>query len=245
MRRKILAGVITGVLFIGVTWGSSLATILTMQNFEDGNLTGWTAGGRQIAGSTNEWGVSEYAGSEMAYLYHRGFTELNLWKPFSYQPDMMISFDAVFSIDGDTSPTPSSSSQWDSYNVFHDIGFRDEDENLLGRTRYVAETTTWMTDVQDFAKLFYPNGLQHYEYDITALASDLSIDSNTINEIFLSFGGYSPIAEGPFYEDWHTMEVRFDNVSTSLSSPEPVPEPSTILLLSAGIAGFALWRLRR
>ncbi len=185
----------------------------TMQDFEDGTLAGWTAGGRQSGGSTNLWGVSEYAGSQMAYLYHRGFTELTLSKSFSYSPDMTLSFDAEFSIDGNTSPTPSGSSEFTSYNVWYSIGFRDIDGNDLGSISYPAETSYWLsnswTSQNKNVSILYPNGLQHYEYDnISALASKLDINLDTIDTIVLGFGAYSPI----YNSLW--MIVRFDNVGT-------------------------------
>jgi len=193
---------------------------LTMQDFENGTLAGWTAGGRQSGDSTNEWGISKYAGSQMAYLYHRGFSELTLLKFFSYSPDMTLSFDAEFSIDGDTSPTPSGSSEWTSYNVWYSIGFRDINGNVLGGISYPAETSYWLsntwTSQNKNVSTLYPNGLQHYEYDISALASELDINLDAIDTIDLLFGAYSPIAPSTwwYYDDSHEMIVRFDNVGT-------------------------------
>jgi hypothetical protein len=219
------------------------ASYLELQDFEDGTLDGWVAGGRQITGGIdNSWGVSEYAGSQMGYLYHRDFTELTLSKSFSYLADRILSFDAVFIIDGDTSPTPSGGSKYNSYNVMYQLGLLDIDGRLLGAQRYVAETSYWYTNYYNQSgvidSVFLPNGLQHYEYDISDFASGLGVDTNAIDAVTLAFIGYSPIYNS------HTMIVRFDNVGIS-SSASVVPLPSTAILFGSGLVGFLTFNRRR
>jgi len=221
-----------------------------IQDFESGNLDGWIVSGRQTGGSTNVYGVSEYAGSKMGYLYHRGFSELVLSRSFSYLDDMVLSFDAEFSIDGDTSPTPSGGSEWTSYNVMYDVALLDISGNLLGARRYVAETTYWYTNFHNESgiidSVFFPSGLQHYEYDISSFATGLGVNTSDIGSVYLNFIGYSPIAPSTswFYQDWHTMIIRFDNVAIS-SNGSVISLPSSTLLLGSGLIGLLAFNRRR
>jgi len=95
----------------------------SFQDFENGSLGGWVVGGRQVG--TNSTGVSTYSGSRMAYLSHISFTELILTKHFPYTPGMRISFDAIFSINNNSSPAPSGTSQGSSFNVYYVMNFLD------------------------------------------------------------------------------------------------------------------------
>ena len=222
------------VMFILLAFAFPANTMAAIQTFEDGLLTGWSAGGRRISGSGNSWGVSQYAGSQMAYLHHTSYTELNLSKTFSYSPGMVFSFDALFSVNGDTSPAASgSSAYYDMVNYW--IRFYDSNGNLLGGRYYGAATTSYPynnattnpTPIMEFR----PNGLQHYEHDLDLLASTLGIPMADVDRFRLSFNGYSSWWSGD------DMIVRFDNVGT-------VPEPTAIALVLSGIIG-CLSYLRR
>jgi len=235
MNKKLLAGLAIGVIMLSSINGIVFAN--TFQDFEDGLLTGWSVGGRQ-SGTGNWWGVSDYAGSKMGYLQHRSFTELTLSKSFVFSPNMILSFDAEFSINGDTSPTASGSLNfYDMVNYW--ITLYDVNSNLLKGSYYGAATTTFPYNNNSTYPTpiieFRPNGLQHYEYDITRLASDLGVAIDDVKSFTLVFNGYSSWWSGS------NMIVRFDNISTG----SPVPEPSTLLLFGMGIVGLAGTRLRR
>lgn len=211
----------------------------TFQDFENGLLDGWVVGGRQISGSGNWWGVSSYAGSNMGYLHHRSFTELHLTKSFAYSSGTVLSFDAAFSVNGDLSPSANGGSNYYSM-VEYLLGFYDVSGNLLNGKFYAAATTTYPYTYPHVIPYneFRPNGLQHYEHDMTALASGMGVDINNVNSFSLTFKGYSSWWSG------NDMIIRFDNVATREAAPPPVPEPKTYAMLLAGLGllGFTARR---
>jgi len=178
-------------------------TAVGTQDFEDGLLTGWSVGGRQITGSGNTSGVQNYASSKMAYLTHTSFTELTLSKSFDFSADSYLSFDAEFSINGNTSLRPNGSSNFYSM-VYYGVDFYDALGVSLGNINYATATTNF--PFSNGSELFAPNGLEHYEHDIPLLAATLGLDIENISTFSLRFGGYS---------SWwsnQNMTIRFDNV---------------------------------
>ena len=53
-------------------------------DFEDGDLVGWTIGGRQ--NGTGHVDVVDRHGSKMGHVFHQAFTEITLEKTFSFNP---------------------------------------------------------------------------------------------------------------------------------------------------------------
>ena len=137
---------------------------------------------------------------------------------------MEISFDAVFSINGDTSPSASGSSSFYGM-VNYGFALYDGAGVGLGGVNYAAATTRYPYSRGNVE--FRPNGLQHYQQDIDELAASLGIDCEDVESVRLSFKGYSS------YWGGDNMIVRFDNVTA-------VPEPATAFLLGAGLLGLAV-----
>lgn len=203
----------------------------SMQTFEDGLLTGWVVGGRRD-GVVNEWGVEEHpsgSGNNMAYLKHRGFSELILTSTYDYSPGAVLSFDAEFSIYGDNSPTAAGTSNRYSM-VEYDIRLYDDTGNLLGGRYYAAATSRYPYNTRTEIR---PNGIEHYEHNISTMASDLGISINDVDTFDLRFLGYSSITGQGF------TTVYFDNVSI-----DPVPVPGAVWLLGSGIVGIVSLRKR-
>jgi hypothetical protein len=210
MEKRLFKG-LAAILLMVMWFGSVYAD--TFQDFEDGLLTGWTAEGRQISGSGNWYGVSSYAGSNMGYLRHTSFTDLDLSRTFDYSPGMVLSFDAEFSINGDNSPSASGSSDFYSM-VCYFINLYDADGNNLGEGVWRAAATTRYPYNNGWTE-FLPNGLQHYEHDISSLASSSGVPVNTVKKVRLRFRGYS---------SWWSsddMIVRFDNIRLGIPSTIP------------------------
>ena len=224
-RMFLLTGLFLGVGMLGNA-GTSNAEI---QTFEDGLLTGWVVGGRQISGSGNSWGVSEYAGSQMAYLHHISFTELTLTKTYAFSPGMVLESDAEFSINGDTSPRASGGSAFYSMD-YYTLSLFDINEDLLGSRRYGAATSTYPYTNASVVE-FRPDGLEHYGRDMSLLATELGIDASDVESFALTFGGYSS------WWSSDSMIVRFDNVGF-------VPIPAAVLFMSA-LGGLIVLGRRR
>jgi hypothetical protein len=91
--------------------------------------------------------------------------------------------------------------------VNYQIVLYDSNGVDLGRVSYAAATTRYPYVNRGWTE-FTPNGLQHYEYNIPALASQLNVSPDDIHTILLYFNGYSSWWSG------HNMIVRFDNVRT-------------------------------
>jgi len=166
----------------------------------------------------------------MAYLHQRSFTETMLSKSFAYTPGMVLSFDAEFSINGDTSPSARGNSNF--YSMAEYRIFLQGDTTTLGGTQYAAATTTYPYDHGGKTE-FFPDGLEHYQHDIASLASDLGVAVQDIDNVLLQFRGYS---------SWWSSDdiiVRFDNVCTS-----PVPIPAAAWLLGCGMLGLVGIRRR-
>ena len=85
-----------------------------------------------------------------------------------------------------------------------------------------------------------------FEDVMIVLKSGNTIITEVITEISAYFSGYLLDNEGmPCSGTWDTGDKDISHLTLYARGPAPVPEPSTLLLLGAGITGLAFYRRKK
>lgn len=212
----LVATVATGGI-VGSTSGASIA--VTNPNFETGDLSGWTAVG---AGVANFWFSSFLINQQSPYgdylpfmANDSGLRYIQQQLPDLYQPNTTYTL-TVGSVHRNDIPlnTPS------------DFGVRFK--NTGGLT---LEDTTWLTS--GYAK---SSVWQDMTVTFTTPAADGPIGTPIVIEMFQDNNGYD--GTNATYTQWLVDGVRLTAESVA------IPEPSSMLLLIAGLAGCMVFRRR-
>lgn len=229
MRQRI-QGLMGAILLVGACTMSQAALI---DDFESGNLDSWTIGGRQLGTHTANV-VNCGTGSLCGHLYQsNSFTEINMYQEFSFNSSDTYNFDLYVDVNSTQPP---------AYNYYGMAGvnfrFFDADENSLGSVWYLASTTNypsvnWVNSTRS-VNVISENVWHSFELDASDLLSQITIDETQVVSTRMLFNTYSSTWPWPYV----SAELYVDNISTSSS----VPEPTSIFLFAAGLAGLGMVR---
>lgn len=223
---------VTIVMFMMVCSGFSHAALI--DDFESGNLDGWTIGGRQLGTHTANV-VSCGTGTSCGHLYQsNSFTEINMYQDFSFNLDDTYNFDLYVDVNSTQPP---------AYNYYGmsgvSFGFLDAANNSLGSVWYLASTTNypsinWVNSTRS-VNVISENVWHKFELDASSLLSQISIDETQVASTRMLFQTYSSTWPSPRV----SAELYVDNINTS-----SVPVPGSILLMFSGLLGMCAFRSR-
>ncbi len=205
------------------------ATTVFLDNFEDGNTSGWLESATGSGGST---GVESHNGSQMAFVRQAGSSSLrSLSYDFNYLASETLSFDmhavAVSTVSGTRTLQASSGVTVSFLNIFN---------VSLGSASLVNATNP--ASLASNASLI--DGAQH---NYTALLSDYVAlaglgAADPISKISLTYFATSEYSFGGNVvpNQTSTATVWFDNVS--VGDVSAVPIPAAVWLFGSGLLGL-------
>lgn len=193
------------------------------EDFEDGDLNGWDFGGRELT-VNDRVDIVDHRGSNMAMVFHDGWSETYLKKTVDYNAKLNFSFDLETSLYPEA-PFSNNSFAHAGY-VFH---FLNENDTEIGRVYYASINSTfrypsWNTDTN--STNFMDLSFRRHSLGVQDVLSKIVIDESKIAKVNLYFNAYCS-------SDSYNMHsiVWVDNI-------EIVPEPATLLLF--GLGGFMM-----
>ncbi len=222
---------ITFLLILAFFLTQAKGSIIFMDDFESGSLKKWTIDGRQ-QGVSNISEIISRHGSQMAHLYHKGFSEIIMEKVFDYDQNLRFIFDMEARA---IAVNPVTIADYAIAGV--GFYFRNALGENLGVVRYINASSSWPFDEYNpHANVHYFSiaddaGLVSYELSAQSLLSNIEVDLGSIASVSLEFIAYT---SGLYYnENRNNMHanVWVDNV-------EVVPEPAALSLLGIGALGL-------
>lgn len=211
--------------------GPALATTTIFQDdFEDGNLDGWTVTGRRINGTWHAE-VIDYSAtsSKVAWLYKKGFSEVVLQKEFKFNRTILFEWDMANALSrGDARSSAA-------------VQFLDASGTVLGYTTYIMTGHSPYLNASD---TYYPlrvtdGTMSSYALGVQEALDYLNIEEAAITSVMLDYRAYSRW-NGPHYH-----QLWLDNVRVTGELYGAVPEPATMLAGLAGLAGVGRYVRRR
>ncbi len=225
-------------IWIVVVGGMAVANFASAEifvdDFESGNLDNWVISYGQYGTSIAE--VISLGGSQVAHLFHSGFTRTTLYRDFGY--DLTDSYQFDLKVDVSSTPPPA-----DNYYGYSYLGFQflDSSGTRLGEVCYGAATTDYPYDTWDAlnpqfsANAIPENVMNHYEIDMADIVSQITIDQTQIDSVRLIMDTYSSTAPSPYV----TAQLWADNIQLN---PPAIPVPGALILgiLGLSVAGIRL-----
>ena len=236
MKKKFLAGLTTGLFLFGIVAVAN-ATSFT-DDFNDGNLDGWTA-------KIGSWSVG--TGNDLS---NSGSVYGVIWKDNSFGVYQKIKVDAFFDFSGSQDDKIAhlrlrTNKHIGATQPFWDTGYlADFQKNKI------SIYNTYMNGNPEIASLvfsdtpFISNGWYELAFSVEGTGANTHfstwvngkqyIDQTYNNSITALDSGYIGLGR----------KIHYDNAQ-GYSSLTPVPEPSTMLLFSAGFSGLIGLNFRR
>jgi hypothetical protein len=226
MKKKLLNGLATFFLVIGIVGGANAATVF-VDDFEDGNAAGWL----ETFSGSGSTGVELHNSSLMAFAKHSASGSHSLSHDFSYDPTYTLSFD-MHATANRTSVTGTPAEAKSGVIV----SFLNTFNSQLGSAGLIYATNSSLLGANDSA-------IDNSQHNYSALMGDYAAlaglgATDPISTISLNFFAYGQT-------QWTTSSaaVWFDNVKANDTSAVPVP--SAVWLLGSGLIGLADMKRRK
>jgi hypothetical protein len=142
---------------------------------------------------------------------------------------------------------------WDTgYNNLRGVAWADSsDANSLARIAIKAVDTTATVTLQSFDLGAYPNSTRATTLNVYAIGggAPLYTFAGSVGNGSVSANSFTPNISvvGGLWLEWadSAYNVGIDNIQYTVSAVTPVPEPETVMMMLAGLAGLSLVVRRR
>jgi len=217
------------ILVVMVSMAVDINASLVYDDFEDGDLVGWTpASGGGGGGST---GVEAHSNSQMGFVKHNGIGWHNLSSEFDYDSECVLSFymhAVAVKVDG--------GGGWKHASCGVKVSLLNQWNSELGSFTLINATdSSWLVS----GDVLIDGSMHHYSATMADYASQAGLsESDSISKINLEFftnaDQWHPSYQSGWYDSYATVWI--DNVNIT-------PEPATLSLLALGV--LALLRNRK
>jgi hypothetical protein len=148
---------------------------------------------------------------------------------------------------------PTSLQWWNTgYNNLYGVAYAGiSDSNSLARIAIKAVDTTATVTLQSFDLGGYPNSTRSTTVNVYAIGggAPLYTFAGSVGNGAISANSFTPNISvvGGLWLEWadSAYNVGIDNIQYTVSAVTPVPEPETVVLMLAGLAGLSLLVRRR
>ncbi len=102
----------------------------------------------------------------------------------------------------------------------------------------------WWGSVDGYNAIFFNNGSQVASYGGSDVAPPANGDQgNHLTNLYVNFLDLPSFNQVVLQSTSYALEI--DNLAVGINPNHPVPEPSTLLLFGAGLAGISVYKLRK
>ena len=218
MKKKLVTSLATGFWVLGIVGGASAATVF-LDDFDDGNSTGWLA----TASGNGSTSVESHNSSKMAAVKHTGNGLHSLSMDFSYLDNNTLSFDMHA-----VAYSATSCDAWSGVKV----SFLNSFNTTLGATKFIRTTKSGSLGPNDY---LIDNVQHNYTGSMSTYAALAGLDAaDSISKLSLT---YFTNAQTAYFTNGYRHSsgtVWFDNVTVN----NAVPVPGAVWLLGSGLLGL-------
>ena len=230
MKKKMLIGLVMGFFMLGIVGGANAATVF-LDNFEDGDTSGWLTGATNGIGSI---GVELHNSSQMAFVQQSGSGIHSLSIDFSYLANETLSFD----MHAVALAAPSTATSTGHASSGINLSFLNAFNTEIGSASLVNTTNPGALGSNDSL-------IDNQQHNYRALLSDYAALSglgatDPISKFSLT---YFATGQTNFFGARSDATVWFDNVT--VSDTNPVPLPGAIWLLGSGLISLGAFRKKK
>jgi len=209
-------------LFIFFMIGMANAATVFLDDFEDGNASGWL----ETASGSGSTGVELHNSSMMAFANHRGNGQHSLSHDFSYSDNDILPFDMHAVAYKSSTYNASSGVKFSFLNNFN---------VELGSTGLINATTTDWLDAND-------NLIDSNQHNFNALMSEYAAlagldKTDSISTFSLIF--FAKASHPYTYSHVASSTVWFDNIAVDTNA---VPVPGAVWLFGSGLIALITYR---